>query len=136
MLEEQTNTHYGTESGGFRAIHTFGGRSLGVECWGYWDEQTCAAFARVALTALERTGTASEFTLDAALLKPQSSAGQDALRGFLRRLAEKKPSKVDVRVSNVLTQMQLTRLLREAGVESVHFASRSSGAPPAPARAR
>ncbi|HEY2407796.1 MAG TPA: hypothetical protein VGI10_17430 [Polyangiaceae bacterium] len=134
MLEEQTNTHCGSESGGFRTIQTFGGRSLVVECWGYWDDQTSAAFARGPVTALERTGTALEFTLDAALLKPQSSAGQDALRGFLKRLAEKKPSKVDVRVSNVLTQMQLTRLLREAGVESVQFANPSSGAPPARAR--
>jgi hypothetical protein len=124
-MQELVGALHGTESGGFRVVQPAGGRTLVLECWGYWEDDVLATFAWVAGGALEKAGSPLELTLDAAMLKPQSSKGQDALVAFLRRVAMKAPEQVSVRVDNVLTQMQLTRLMRQSGLGSVRFSNLS-----------
>jgi hypothetical protein len=131
MFEEPTGALQGDEARGFRLQAAFGGRRLVVECWGYWEPETSALFSRLSLRALEKVVPPLDFTLDASLLKPQSSGGQEALRVFLKGLAAKHLECIKVRVSDVLTRMQLTRLMRESGLPSPEFSNPSSDAPPA-----
>ena len=130
MLEGPTNSPQGTDDGGFRILPGLGWHGLVIECWGYWEEDTIAVFLRQSQAALEKAASPLDFTLDAASLKPQSSAGQEAMRKFFRELAGKSLSRVGVRVENVLTRMQLMRLMRESGLESAQFTAPSNDAPP------
>ena len=118
-----TSIFHGTEAGGFRVTRGQGGRSLILECWGYWEEEAVAEFVKASFRTLEEAPAPLEVLLDAALFKPQSSAGQDALLGFMRRVAKQPPQSVRIRADNVLTQMQLTRLVRQSGLPAVAFAS-------------
>ena len=120
---------YGTAAGGFRVLRA-DRRTLLLEIWGYWEDDVLNGFARLAVLALEGDEPLQDVTIDAAMLKPQSSAGQEVLLAFLRRLAAKVPEQVSMRVDNVLTQMQLTRLARQSGLNAVKFSSLSGDRPP------
>lgn len=118
MSEERPRTlHVGTEADGFRVIHTPGGHDLRIECWGYWDAETCRAFDRHTAAALEKVAPPLAFVLVATMLKPQASEGQDAIRALFRRVAASPHGVVSVLAANVLTRMQLTRLARDAQLE-------------------
>lgn len=55
MSAERPRTlHVGTEADGFRVIHTPGAGDLRIEGWGHWDTETCRAFERHAVAALEK----------------------------------------------------------------------------------
>jgi hypothetical protein len=114
---------HGSETGGFRITRGQQGHSLILECWGYWEDDVVMAFSQASLQSLEQAPP-SELLLDAALLKPQSSRGQDAMLVFMRRVSKNPPQSFRVRADNVLTQMQLTRLVRQAGLPA-QFASLS-----------
>jgi len=85
--------------------------------WGYWSPEVVTAFARAAPEAGQKLSPAATFTLDANQLKPQGAEGQEALRALFRALAALTFAEGTVAASNALTRMQLTRLLRECGLD-------------------
>lgn len=91
--------------------------ALHIEVWGYWTNEVAAAFTREALPFAAKLGAATAFVLDAKALKPQGAEGQEALRGFFRALSAGSFGKATLATDNVLTRMQLTRLLRECGLD-------------------
>jgi hypothetical protein len=106
----------GNQAGGFR-FSGLAASGLRLEVWGYWGADVIAAFARDALGATRALGAATVFTLDASGLKPQGAEGQDALRVLFRALAQAPFAKGTLISKNALTTMQMTRLLREAGLD-------------------
>jgi hypothetical protein len=130
MGQDRARTlHVGTETDGFRVTHTPGGSELRVEGWGYWDNETCLAFGRHAGSALEKLTAPIVLVLDATVLKPQGTEGQDALRAFFKRAAGAPGSSARALAANVLTRMQLTRLARDAGLE-LDFDGKTTSTPP------
>ncbi|HTQ07721.1 MAG TPA: hypothetical protein VMI54_27890 [Polyangiaceae bacterium] len=106
----------GGEGGGFRVTGT-PHAALRVEAWGYWPPDVVTAFARDASAAAQRLTSSAMFTLDATNLKPQGAEGQEALRAVLRSLAPLTFGKGVVLASNVLTSMQIARLVRECKLD-------------------
>jgi hypothetical protein len=91
--------------------------ALRIEAWGYWPSDVATAFARDAQAAVQKLAPAAVFTLDATNLKPQGSEGQDALRALLRALSAVAFARGTVVASNIMTSMQVARLLRECKLE-------------------
>ncbi len=106
----------GGEAGGFRVTGT-PQAALRVEAWGYWPPEVVTAFTRAAPAATQQLAPSAMFTLDATNLKPQGADGQEALRAMLRALAPLAFSKGVILASNVLTSMQIARLLRECKLD-------------------
>ena len=106
----------GTDVAGFRTTGS-PQSSLRVEVWGYWTPEIAQSFTRDAATFVPKLTTASALLIDATNLKPQSVEGQEALRVFFRTLAAASFDKAALQTDNVLTRMQLTRLLRECGLD-------------------
>jgi hypothetical protein len=106
----------GGKKDGFRITGT-PHASLRIEAWGYWPSNVASAFAREAQAAVQKLATTAVFTLDVVNLKPQGAEGQDALRALLRALSPLAFAKGVVIASNILTGMQIARLLRECKLE-------------------
>jgi hypothetical protein len=109
--------------------HTPGGRELRIAGWGYWDAETCQAFARHVGAALDKLTPPIALLFDASVLKPQALEGQEVIRAFFRRTASMPRSSVSVLATNVLTRMQLTRLSRECSLE-IGFSDQPMSTPP------
>ena len=109
-------TEVGTDAAGFRTSGS-AESSLRVEAWGYWTSEIAQSFTREALAFVPKLTSASVLVIDAANLKPQAAEGQDALRVVFRALAAATFGEAVLRTANVLTRMQLTRLLRECGLD-------------------
>jgi hypothetical protein len=106
----------GTDAAGFRTTGS-PQSSLRVEVWGYWTAEIAQSFMRDAAALLAKLTQASELVIDATRLKPQAAEGQEALRVVFRALATASFGKAALRSDNVLTRMQLTRLLRECELD-------------------
>jgi len=126
---EIPSAEVGGDAGGFRvtgALHA----AVRIEAWGYWQADVVAAFARQAPAVCKKLSGEAVFMLDANRLKPQGAEGQEALRVLFRAVAAVSAAKGTVVASNVMTRMQLTRLLRECGLdERVSFGDSSFDAP-------
>jgi hypothetical protein len=110
-------TEVGTEAGGFRVIGP-PRDTLRIELWGFWGPDVADALTCQAPAVSQQIQRAASFTLDAANLKPQGLAGQQALRMLFRALAPISFTRGVLLASNVLTRMQLTRLVRECGLDA------------------
>jgi len=106
----------GNEAGGFR-FQGLTETAFKVQVWGYWVADIAAAFAREAPVAIRSLDAAAVFTLEATKLKPQGVDGQEALRTMFRELARLTFAKGVVVANNALTRMQISRLLRECGLD-------------------
>jgi hypothetical protein len=71
--------------------------------------------APIAAWKLTATGM---FVFDAKQLKPQGLDGQEALRELFRTLSAVPFQRGSVVAENALTRMQLTRLVREGGLDA------------------
>ncbi len=109
----------GARDAGFRVTSIPGKGTLRIEGWGYWDGGVAQAFSREAAGACRAARLPFRAVLDLSTLKPQGQEGQSALRDFMRCLSEAPLSGGTVYAENVLAKMQLTRLLKECGMESV-----------------
>ena len=67
---------------------------------------------------IQHVRLAATFTLDATNLKPQGPEGQHALRVLFRALTPVAFARGILFASNVLTKMQLMRLVRECGLDA------------------
>jgi hypothetical protein len=105
----------GTDAGGYRLYAT--AAEFRVEGWGYWPPDVISALRRQAFVLARRLGPEGLFVLDARDLKPQGTEGQDALRELFRMLSALTFARGSVSASNALTRMQLTRLVREGGLD-------------------
>lgn len=105
----------GAEVGGFRIAGK--GEVMRIEVWGYWRAEVATSFARETAAVLQKLSSAAELILDAKNLKPQGTEGQEALRVLLRGLVPLGFSKGSVRAENLFARMQLTRLIRECGLD-------------------
>lgn len=106
----------GGKKDGFRITGT-PQAALRIEAWGYWPPDVAAAFARDAQAAVQKLAATAMFTLDATNLKPQGAEGQEALRSVLRVLSLLAFARGMVVASNIMTSMQIARLLRECKLE-------------------
>jgi hypothetical protein len=88
-----------------------------IEGWGYWTPDEISAFRRQAPPAARKLGAEGLFVFDAKNLKPQGAEGQAALREIFRLLGALPFARGSVFASNALTRMQLTRLVREGGLD-------------------
>jgi hypothetical protein len=119
----------GTDAGGFRVPSAAQG-AVRVTAWGYWPPEVSKSFAADAVAAANKLGAAGIFTLEAAELKPQGADGQEALRVLFRALAAATFARGFVLSSNALTRMQLTRLVRESGLDGrIEFGDSGSNTP-------
>jgi hypothetical protein len=105
----------GTDAGGYRLFATI--KELRLEAWGYWTPEVVATFRRQIGAAIRRLGEQGLFVVDAKELKPQGTDAQDALREFLRVLSAVAFASGKITAQNALTRMQLTRLVREGGLD-------------------
>lgn len=105
-----------TDAAGFRAAG-LAEAGLRIEVWGYWTPDVALAFSRDAPDIVVNLGMTGTLVLEATDLKPQSTAGQDAMRVLFRALTTRSFLKATLKTSNVLTRMQLTRLVRECGLD-------------------
>jgi len=105
----------GTDAGGYRL--SAAAAEFRVEAWGYWTPEVISAFRRQAFVLARRLGAEGQFVLDARDLKPQGTDGQEVLRELFRMLAALTFARGSVSASNALTRMQLTRLVREGGLD-------------------
>ena len=106
----------GTEAGGYR-VSGSPGTVLRLRVWGYWPPDVTITFTREAAAVCRDLASDATLALDASDFKPQGAEGQEALRVFLRALAPLTFAKGLVLAGNALTRMQLTRLLRESGLD-------------------
>jgi hypothetical protein len=106
-----------TEAAGFRSVGQTT-HELRIEAWGYWTGDVATAFTREAPLWAHKLGADAVFVLDAKQLKPQAAEGQEALRTLFRALSASSFARGILHTDNVLTRMQLTRLLRECGVDA------------------
>jgi len=113
---EFTPSEVGTDAACFRTSGS-AETALRVEAWGYWTPEIAHSFTRDAVLFASKLTPASVLVIDAAQLKPQAVEGQEALRVAFRALATASFAKATLRTENVLTRMQLTRLLRECGLD-------------------
>jgi hypothetical protein len=109
----------GTKAAGFRIMCQPGGKAVRVEGWGYWPADVALAFGRDMISACRKVSSPLSFLFDATELKPQGHDGQEALRTLMRCLVQFGLSSVTISTNNILTKMQLTRLAKECGVESL-----------------
>jgi hypothetical protein len=109
----------GTKAAGFRIVLTPGGTALRLESWGYWSPDLALAFSRDVIVACRKVSSPLSFVLDATELKPQGREGQEALRTLMRCLAQFVLASATISTKNILTKMQLTRLAKDCGVESL-----------------
>lgn len=91
--------------------------ALRIEAWGYWPPDVATAFARDVAAAVQKLSATAMFTLDATNLKPQGAEGQDALRAVLRALSPLAFAKGVIVASNIMTSMQIARLVRECKLD-------------------
>jgi hypothetical protein len=91
---------------------------LRIEVWGYWTPDLALAFRRDVPDLVQKLGMEASFVLEAAELKPQATEGQEAMRALFRALSGTSLSKATLKTNNVLTRMQLTRLVRECGLDA------------------
>jgi hypothetical protein len=105
----------GSDAGGFRLTATLA--ELRIEAWGYWSPEVVTAFRRQSTSAARKLGTDAAFVLEGKGLKPQGTDGQDALRELFHLLAALPVARSSVNASNALARMQLTRLVREGGLD-------------------
>jgi hypothetical protein len=113
---EISTVEVGDGSGGFR-ITGKAEAALRIRIWGYWPPAVAAKFAREVAGVAEKLGGDAVLVLDARDLKPQGAEGQEALRALLRGLVSATFAKGTAVVDNLFTRMQLTRLLRECGLD-------------------
>jgi hypothetical protein len=106
----------GSEAGGYR-VSGSPSTVLRIRAWGYWPPDVTAAFAQQAATVCRELAAEATLALDASDFKPQGAEGQEALRVFFRALEPLTFAKGIVLAGNALTRMQLTRLLRECGLD-------------------
>jgi hypothetical protein len=106
----------GTDGGGYR-VSGSPSTLLRIRAWGYWPVEVTTVFGREAAALCRDLAPDATLVLDASDFKPQGSEGQEALRVFLRALAPLTFAKGLVLAGNALTRMQLTRLLRECGLD-------------------
>lgn len=104
-----------TDAGGFRIA--VAPTLLSVYAWGYWPPEVAEAFTREATAIGQKLMRVSAFVLDAAEMKPQGAEGQDALRVLFKALAAMNVAKGTLIANNLITKMQLVRLLRECGLD-------------------
>jgi len=90
---------------------------LRITVWGYWTPEVARAFATEAQAAAQKLMPTSTLVVEAAALKPQGPDAQEAWRGFFRGLVGLVFARAVVVGANALTRMQLTRLVRESGVD-------------------
>ncbi len=112
---QHSTLEVGSESGGFRVVG--GQSSLRIAVRGYWPPEVARAFGKDATAALQKLPAAGTFVLDATEFKTQGAEGQEALRLFLRAASGMAFAKGAAVAKNVLTRMQLTRLIRECGLD-------------------
>jgi len=118
----------GTDDAGFRITYTRGENTLHVEGWGYWNSEMGAALRRETTAAYRELSAPLNAVLELDRLKTQGAEGQEALRGLLRSLVATGAVSGKIHADNVLTRMQLTRLVRESAVEaSFVFAGQEPG---------
>lgn len=112
----------GSEAGGFRvSAHAAG--TLRVTVWGYWTVDVARTFAADGPAAAQKLMPTSTLVIEAGQLKPQGSDGQEAFRSLFRGLAPLTFARAVIVAANALTRMQLTRLVRESGLDGrVEFA--------------
>src|SRR3954465_13582723 len=113
---ERSPSEGGTSAAGFRTAGS-PATALRVEAAGYWTPEIAQSFTRDAVALVSKFRPASVLVIDAAQLKPQAVEGQEALRVAFRALATASFAKATLHTQNVLTRMQLTRLLRECGLD-------------------
>jgi hypothetical protein len=106
----------GSEGGGYR-ISGSPGTVLRIRAWGYWPLDVATTFSREVGGVCRDLAPEATLALDASDFKPQGAEGQEALRVFLRALAPLAFAKGLVLAGNALTRMQLTRLVRECGLD-------------------
>lgn len=111
-----TPSEVGTEAAGFRTVG-LPQSALRLEAWGYWTADVAHSFTREALAFVPKLTSTSVLLIDATNLKPQAVEGQEALRVVFRALVGASFGKATLHTDNVLTRMQLTRLLRECGLD-------------------
>jgi len=119
----------GTSAGGFRIVGTAQGL-LRLTIWGYWPNDVARSFSTDGPAALQRLSPSATLVVDANELKAQGADGQEALRVLFRALAGLAFAKATVISANALSRMQLTRLLRECGVDGRVDLSDNSGSTP------
>jgi hypothetical protein len=105
----------GGDAGGFKLTTT--AAELRIEAWGYWSPEVVAAFRRQSISATRKLGDGTVFVLESKGLKPQGTDGQDALRDFFTALAALPVARGSIIATNSLARMQLTRLVREGGLD-------------------
>ena len=113
---EISHVEVGTEAGGYR-VSGSPTTVLRIRAWGYWPADVTAAFSHEAPVVCRELAPEATLALDASDFKPQGAEGQEALRVFLRALAPLTFAKGIVLAGNALTRMQITRLLRECGLD-------------------
>ena len=109
----------GNDSSGFRITYLPGAHELRIECWGYWPRDVAADFARETVLTFQKIGARVDLSFDASRLKPQGVDGQGALRLVMNAMGSLAFSRATVLSSDVLCRMQLTRIARECGVDSL-----------------
>lgn len=105
----------GTDAGGYRLFSSI--KEFRLEAWGYWTPDVIVSFRKQAAIGVRKLGEQGLVVLDARELKPQGTDAQDVLREFLRILAGVAFAGGRVTAQNALTRMQLTRLVREGGLD-------------------
>jgi hypothetical protein len=113
---ELSTVQVGSDAGGFRLLGTTQA-SVRAEAWGYWPPDVATAFSREVPAITQKLAATTTFVLDANQLKPQGAEGQQAIRVLCHALGAARFAKATILCSNALTRMQLTRLLRECGVD-------------------
>jgi hypothetical protein len=114
---ESSPAALGSAAGGFR-VSGAGSAALRIQVWGYWGAEIAGEFSKKVAGMAQSLMLATALTFDASDLKPQGAEGQEALRVLFRALASTTLAGGEAVVAkNVLTRMQLTRLLRECGIE-------------------
>jgi hypothetical protein len=114
---ESSPTAVGGAAGGFR-VSGAGSAALRIQVWGYWGPEVAGEFSKKVAAMAPSLTLATALTFDASELKPQGVEGQEALRVLFRAIAPTTLTGGEaVVVKNVLTRMQLARLLRECGLE-------------------
>lgn len=120
----------GGKDAGFHITYSPKESMLTVLAWGFWPPDLVSAFSRDASDACRELFDPLSVVMDATELKPQGTEGQKAIKAFLDCLKPSMMSGVTILVSNILTRLQLTRIVKESAVGSlVQFKNESARAP-------
>jgi len=88
-----------------------------VRAWGFWDAATAANFAPAVFGALRGGMTRRpQLLIDATQLKPQRDEGQQAIRDLVESASKLGVARAEFVVTNAITKMQVSRILRELNV--------------------